>query len=192
MDPYNRYQYPYQPPRKPTLWQRYRRLPAIAQLVIGLIVVLFVGSAAISGITQAASDQTAINATATQDATSSVAATPATQPTSAPTAKPTAKPTTPPAQPTPVPTQPPAPTQAPAQSNAINGNPWGYDFSPGNYITNPPADFCSGVYFSCVKSFWQSANGYVVQCGNGLYSHSGGVHGACSKDGGVANTLYSH
>jgi hypothetical protein len=32
----------------------------------------------------------------------------------------------------------------------------------------------------------------VVECANGLYSHSGGVRGACSRDGGVARILYSH
>ena len=68
-------------------------------------------------------------------------------------------PTAVPAAPTPIPTQPPPtpipPTQAPppVQHTGVNGNPWGYDFSSGNYITNPPANFC-GQYFSCIASFW--------------------------------------
>lgn len=125
--------------------------------------------------------------------------------TQAPTVVPTAVPTKPPTPtavptkpptPTPVPTQAPTPvpTQAPAPTpttaTGVNGNPWGYNFVPGNYITNPPAAFCN--YFSCVTTFWKDTNGYVVECGNGEYSHSGGVSGACSRDGSVAAILYSH
>jgi len=94
--------------------------------------------------------------------------------------------------PTPV---PPSPTPAPIPTTPItgvNGNPWGYDFdSSGNLIFSPPGDFC-GQYFSCVSSFWTSANGYVAECANGVYTHSGGVRGACSRDGGVLQALYSH
>jgi hypothetical protein len=89
------------------------------------------------------------------------------------------------------PTQsPPTPTPIPVYVG-VNGNPWGYDFTPGSLIYSPPADFC-GKYFSCVSSFWTSTNGYVVECANQLYSHSGGVRGACSRDGGVAAILYQH
>jgi hypothetical protein len=109
------------------------------------------------------------------------------QPTAAPTPKPRLTPT--PQPPTPAPTQPPAPTQAPV-STGVNGNPWGYDFNPGNLIYAPPSTFCA--YFSCVSTFWKDTNGYVVECANGEYSHSGGVSGACSRDGGIAATLYSH
>jgi hypothetical protein len=108
------------------------------------------------------------------------------QPTVAPTPKPRPTPTP---VPTPAPTQPPAPTQAPA-STGVNGNPWGYDFNSGNLIYDPNPDFCD--YFSCVSTFWKDTNGYVVECVNGEYSHSGGVSGSCSRDGGVAATLYSH
>lgn len=111
-------------------------------------------------------------------------------PTSVPTKVPTPKPTQPPEPtPTPVPTQPPVPTSPPVHTG-VNGNPWGYDFSPGNYIYNPDAAFCT--YFTCVTTFWTKTNGYVVECGNGDYSHSGGVRGACSRDGGVSQILYSH
>lgn len=112
------------------------------------------------------------------------------------------------ATPVPTPTETPTPTQAPVQSqpvqqpatqsqpqqpapvSGVNNNPWGYDFNPGSYIYNPNSGFCG--YFSCVSTFWTSTNGYVVQCANNEYSHSGGVRGACSRDGGVEATLYQH
>ncbi len=107
--------------------------------------------------------------------------------------QPPAPPTQPPAQPTAPPTQPPAqPTAPPVQG--VGGNPWGYNFDAtgGSFISNPNPAFCDAGYFSCVTTFWKSTNGYVVQCANGLYSHSGGVRGACSRDGGEANILYMH
>lgn len=117
------------------------------------------------------------------------------EPTTAPTTAPThAVPTT--VAPTPVPTQPPAPTQAPAPTSppvhtGVNGNPWGYDFTAGNLIYSPPADFC-GQYFTCVTTFWKSMNGYVAQCADGIFTHSGGVRGECSHNGGKGQILYSH
>ena len=97
--------------------------------------------------------------------------------------------------PTPIPTRKPTPrpTEKPTQQpvhTGVNGNPWGYDFVQGNLIYDPASDFCA--YFSCIKSFWQSTNGYVVECGDGEYSHSGGVRGACSRNGGEYRILYSH
>lgn len=101
--------------------------------------------------------------------------------------------------PTSVPTQPPVtiqPTQPPApkptQPPPVNGNPWGYSFTPGRLIYNPNPNFCDGQYFNCVSTFWSAANGYVVECVNGLYSHSGSIRGVCSHDGGVAATLYQN
>ena len=126
---------------------------------------------------------------------------------------PTSIPPTPTPQPTPIP-QPtqapisqPQPTQAPAPQPAqappapqpaqapvakgVNGNPWGYDFnSSGTPLTAPNPAFCQ--YFRCVTTFWTKTNGYVVQCNNGSFSHSGGVRGACSRDGGEGQALYSH
>ncbi|MBA2677715.1 MAG: hypothetical protein H0U76_04870 [Ktedonobacteraceae bacterium] len=96
--------------------------------------------------------------------------------------------------PAPQPTQAPAPqpTQAPA-TTGVNGNPWGYDFnSSGTILTAPNAEFCNGKYFRCVTTFWTKTSGYVVQCNNGLFSHSGGVRSACSHDGGEGQALYSH
>ncbi len=83
---------------------------------------------------------------------------------------------------------PSVPTSTPATD--VNGNPWGYDFNPGNLIYDPDSGFCN--YFSCVSTFWQDTSGYVVECANGKYSHSGGVSGACSQDSGVSQILYSH
>lgn len=106
------------------------------------------------------------------------------QSTNTPQSKPTVQSTA--SKPTP---HPPTPTPCPG----INCNPWGYTFSPGNTISNPPSNFCD--YFNCIPSFWGSDdpdNGYIVQCSDGMYSQSGGERGACSSHGGVSRTLYSH
>lgn len=57
--------------------------------------------------------------------------------------------------------------------------------SPGAWLGShsPPWDFCT--FTPCIASFW-NGRGYVVQCGDGLYSKSGGIQGACSSHGGVA------
>lgn len=112
---------------------------------------------------------------------SRVAPTPTPRPTPTPTPRPT---------PTPQPTQPP-PTPPPCQ--AVNNNPWCYNFNPGNLIINPPSNFCS--YFNCIASFVEPDDpdgGYVVECSDGTYSWSGGERGACSFHGGVLQPLYSH
>ena len=109
--------------------------------------------------------------------------TPTQKPTPAPTPRPTPKPTQPPIKPTPTPTR----------CQGVNGNPWCYDFSPGNYIDYPPTNFCS--YFNCIASFWGAddpGDGYVVQCQDGTFSQSGSERGACSSHGGVSRSLYSH
>ena len=111
--------------------------------------------------------------------------TPSPTPGQVPTAVPTATPT-----PVPQPTQPPAPQSSPIYTG-VNGNPWGYDFTPGNFISSPPADFCTAGYFSCIKSFWKG-QGYVDECVDGMYSLSGGIRGACSQHGGESQPLYSH
>ena len=88
-------------------------------------------------------------------------------------------------------TAPAPPTQAPPQAANMCGapaNPWGYNFCGGNVIPNPPASFCS--YFSCIASFWKSTNGYVEQCVDGMFSHSGGRSGSCSYHGGNSRPLY--
>jgi hypothetical protein len=107
---------------------------------------------------------------------------PIVQPTQAPIVQPT--PTTPPVV-SQTPTQPltPQPTQPPAVT--YNTDPNG-----GQRVYNPPVNFCTT--HACVSTFWTDKSGYVVECGNGKYSHSGGVSGACSRDGKVAATLYQH
>ncbi len=92
----------------------------------------------------------------------------------------------------PVPTQPPAPTQPPPTAppvTGVNGNPWGYNFTPGNVIYSPPSGFCS--YFACIANFY-NGRGYVEECQDGDYSKSGGISGVCSHHGGALQPLYSH
>jgi len=106
--------------------------------------------------------------------------------------KPTPKPTAVVVKPTPAPTHAavkPTPTPK-AKPTGVNGNPWGYNFTQGNLIYNPPSNFCD--YFNCIASFWQHTNGYVDECQDGTYSHSGGVQGACSHHGGEMRPLYAH
>lgn len=121
-------------------------------------------------------------------ATATATATPTSTPTPTPTATPA--PTPPPHTPTPVPTAAPtaAPTAVPVNLCGAPQNPWGYNFCSGGYITSPDPAFCN--YFNCIPSFWQSTNGYVVQCNDGTFSHSGGRSGACSSHAGEGKPLY--
>ena len=105
--------------------------------------------------------------------------------------QPVVQPTQPPVVPTP--TSAPIPTVAPTAppaNSAVNGNPWGYDFNPGAVIYSPDASFCT--YFNCIKSFWRNTSGYVEECADYTYSHSGGRYGVCTDHGGPLRTLYSH
>jgi hypothetical protein len=77
------------------------------------------------------------------------------------------------------------PSAAPASADMACGapdNPWGFDFYPCAtrliYVSETPPDFCD--YFACIASFWQQTRGYVVECGDGMFSHSGGRRGVCS------------
>ena len=105
------------------------------------------------------------------------------------TVAPTARPTTPPTRaPTAAPTPRPTPTPPPPPNLCgAPPNPWNYNFCGGGTISNPPSNFCT--YFTCIKTFWQSTNGYVEECTDGEYSHSGGVRGSCSKNGGNLRAL---
>lgn len=136
--------------------------------------------------------------------------TPTPTPTSTPTAnmtptstpikavQPTPTPTQAIIQPTPTPTHPaptptPKPQPTPTQCVGVNGNPWCYDFSPGNLIYYPPNGFCN--YFNCITTFYSSddpGDGYIIECQDGTYSQSGGESGACSYHGGELRPLYSH
>lgn len=202
---------PHPPTRKKNIWHWYRGRGKVAQVSIGssLILLLCLCScfsfAAIAGTTAPPKPpaaqvvtQSPTTASHTVQATPTATSTPLPTPTNTPaptattapppTPVPTLAPTT---APTPIPTQPqPMPTPQPTQSTGVNGNPWGYSFVPGNLIYSPPSDFCS--YFNCIASFWQHTNGYVDECNDGTYSHSGGVRGACSYHGGEMRPLYSH
>lgn len=145
-----------------------------------------------SRISQAASPPTS----PASRSTPSKLVSPSASPTSSASSKTTPSPTPtsaaapPPPPPSPAAAAPPPPPPA-ANTCGAPSNPWGYNFcGRGSYIYNPPQNFCS--YFSpCVSTFWTSANGYVVQCVSGKWSHSGGVSGACSSNGGVSKILYS-
>jgi hypothetical protein len=67
-------------------------------------------------------------------------------------------------------------------------NPWKYSFCGSHLITAPASAFCS--YFSCISSF-ANGLGYVVQCGDGKFSKSGGRTGVCSQHGGFKRNLYA-
>lgn len=117
--------------------------------------------------------------------------TPTPRPTPTPTPKPTPTPTPVPAVPTPSPTLPPPPPPPPSPPPSLCGapaNPWNYNLCGGSVISNPPSNFCS--YFPCIPSFWNQTNGYVEECADGDYSHSGGVRGSCSSHGGNRQPLY--
>src|SRR5690348_10926899 len=83
------------------------------------------------------------------------------------------------------------PTRTPvAQPTCIPGaencNPWGYNFTHGATITDPPRQFCQ--YFNCINNF-VSGKGYVVECRDGVYSKTGGTRNSCSKHRGELRTL---
>jgi len=176
-------------------------------LYIGVIVFALLLCGICAGGTLAAFHGTEATASPTTQAVIQSNTTPTTD-NSLPTDTPTATPTHiaivhPTPQPTPIPTHAPQPTQKPTQPppkptsapacQAVNNNPWCYNFSPGNLIYNPPSNFCD--YFNCIPSFWGSDdpdNGHVVECADTTYSQSGGESGACSYHGGVMRALYSH
>jgi hypothetical protein len=80
-------------------------------------------------------------------------------------------------------------------TKGVYGNPYGYDFNPTNgneiYDEEPP-DFCD--YFKCASDFWTNIplGGYVVECQDGQFSHTGGTKYACSGHDGVKRILYWH
>ena len=191
--------YPAPPPppvkRRRKMWNWYRGQRKRTQWGLGcgvLIAALFlcICSAALAAPSagQTANSPTPTTAAQAVVATARPTATP--RPAETPTPKPTPKPTAAPTQP-PVPTAAPKPTN-PCQ-NAVNNNPWCYDFNPGNLITSPPSNFCD--YFNCIPTFVSTDDpdgGYIVECSDGTYSQSGGESGSCSHHGGNMRALYSH
>jgi len=171
-------------------------------MIVGTLVALFTfviySSTAASSITTLSTNTSVAGTAPTSVVDSQPSDTPTDEPTQVIvkatailTQVPTVAPTQPPVA-TPVPTQAPVPTTAPTQPpTGLNGNPYGYDLNaPGKLIYSPPSDICN--YFNCIASFWSHTNGYVDECVDGTYSHSGGVTGACSRHGGEAQPLYSH
>ena len=71
------------------------------------------------------------------------------------------------------PSAPTTPQSAPAPQPASEG--------PGSTSHAADAEFCST--HGCIANF-PNGNGYVVQCADGEWSHSGGLSGACSDHGG--------
>jgi hypothetical protein len=82
------------------------------------------------------------------------------------------------------PTATPAPKYLP-----IAGNPWDYTLvNTGHILYQPNAAVCD--YLTCIASFWDHTNGYVDECQDGEFSHSGGIQGACSHHGGENQPVY--
>jgi len=83
----------------------------------------------------------------------------------------------------PVQTTPPAPPARPvAATCGAPANPDGYNFcGRGGLIYTFPSDFCN--YFDCIANYPNGA-GYIDECSDETYSHSGGRPGACSHHGG--------
>lgn len=52
---------------------------------------------------------------------------------------------------------------------------------PGSFSHVTDAQFCST--HACIENF-PNGNGFIIQCADGDWSHSGGVSGACSDHGG--------
>jgi len=73
---------------------------------------------------------------------------------------------------------------------AVNHNPWCDNFQPGHLLNRPPTAFCT--YFKCISGFWKNTRGYVDECKDGTYSHSGGRSGDCAHHKGPWRPLYSH
>jgi len=166
-------------PAKCSVWQRYRSASRPFQAGIGCgVLIVVLGMCSCLGIALASTN------TPTQPASGLAQGTAAPTDTALPTA--TAKPT---ATATHV---PPTATTVPLNCNTAGApcNPWGYTFAnTGKLLYNPGGAFCS--YFNCIASFWDHTNGYVDQCVDGTYSHSGGVRGACSTHGSERRPLYA-
>lgn len=184
----------YQPPPPPPKKRSRRKFFAIGCGALIVLVMLIGVIAAAASTGNGSTPNTESQATPTTQAVQTTPTLPATRVALVrPTPKPTLIPTHAP-QPTSIPTQPPAPKPTPTPScQATNGNPWCYNFVPGNLIYRPPSNFCA--YFNCISSFWGSDdpdNGYVVECLDSTFSQSGGESGACSSHGGVMRALYAH
>ncbi len=70
---------------------------------------------------------------------------------------------------------------APPATSSPSSTPGPSVEGPGSYSHATDAQFCST--HSCIENF-PNGSGYIVQCTDGEWSHSGGVSGACSDHGG--------
>jgi hypothetical protein len=62
-----------------------------------------------------------------------------------------------------------------------------YDYTPpDDYDYTPPDDYDYTPPGENIPNY-DNGRGYRVQCADGTYSHSGGIQGACSHHGGVAD-----
>jgi hypothetical protein len=159
-----------------------------------VILVVVLGATAPSNAPRAVATTVGASPTPSTPAPTEPLTTVTAEPTVAPTATPTPAPTptatpVPTRAPTPRPTVAPAPTQRPPNTCGAPSNPWGYNLCGGALIYSPPTNFCD--YFNCIPSFWESTKGYVDECNDGTYSHSGGRSGACSYHDGERRPLYS-
>ena len=201
--PYPPYPLPPSQQRRSGLWSWYKRQTRGAKIGIGCAVII--GLLLFCSCVSAALGSNTAKTTATATPTIASSAAPAAvssprtplQPTPThnpyqappPTPVPALHPTSVPTHP--IPTPAPKPTANPAPPcQAVNSNPWCYNLTPGSLIYIPPGNFCD--YFNCIPSFWDHTNGYVDECADGTYSHSGGVRGACSYHGGEQQPLYAH
>lgn len=153
-------------------------------LVLGLFALTSATTPPLHSTPVAARPASPTSSISTPTATSRPTQTP--KPTLTPAPTPTPTPTPRPATPTPLPTA----TPVVQDLCGAPSNPWGYNFcSGGTVIDNPPHTFCD-VFTPCIASFWTSTSGYVVQCVDGSYSHSGGRSGVCSDHGGEKRALF--
>ena len=170
----------------------FRSFPLLVRIGCGMFLVFCLVVACI-GIANGNGNNNTAAATATPGSQVALNVHPTNQPTHKPSATATPKPTatsTPKPTATPTPMPQPTATNTPAPScqyQAVNGNPWCYNFQCCHTISSPPSNFCS-YFTTCISSFW-SGNGYVEECQDGSYSKSGGISGSCSHHGGNLRPL---
>ncbi|MEV4754675.1 hypothetical protein AB0J86_06125 [Micromonospora sp. NPDC049559] len=170
-------------------------------LVLGAVVVLLVGAGAVAvaGVTGGAPEA---GSDAASPGLSRIDVVPLPEPSgsSAPPVTPSrsASPTTlAPSSPTPRPSGSRSASPTPRRSASASAkpadlcgappNPYGYNHCHGSMVQNPPADVCT--YFGCVSNFFEG-RGYMVRCGDGQYSLTGGRAGSCAGHGNPDRPVY--
>ncbi|MEU4772435.1 hypothetical protein [Micromonospora sp. NPDC023644] len=84
-------------------------------------------------------------------------------------------------------TAPPSPTATRERLCGAPVNPMGYDFCGGDRVRRPAVEICD--WFDCTPEFW-AGRGYLVQCGDGSVSLTGGRRDACAAHDGVRRTVW--